>query len=327
MPEPTLHDVGEPADPVDDHRREPGGEELERHRTTHGHGTPRLGHQASRPPRHDLHRTAAGAGDHLPDDRGVTVMEDGHDKPGGRNPTRDDVRPPQERRQVSADLLPAGSGEEEDEGCRRRGERAGPRWREGNLVEKGMADERRGDPLGREPLMLERQRRQDMIDQPAHLLLPPARPRPDLRWAVEDHGDPVPLRAPRQPPVESGEVDEHAGIGTVIEEAPLGAAGEIDEPMDRQDHPQEPHHRQPGHVGNELDPLGGHLRPAEPDALDVGAARLQRSGEEGGVVVAGWLAGREEDAHGRGLRGGRRAKKLRTGKAPVRSISSPTPPP
>ena len=92
--EPALNDVGKPADPVNDHRREPGGEELERHRATHGHGTTCLGHQASRLPGHDLHRAPPCACDHLPDNLGVAVMEDGHDEPGARHPAGDSFSSP-----------------------------------------------------------------------------------------------------------------------------------------------------------------------------------------------------------------------------------------
>ena len=139
--------------------------------------------------------------------------------------------------------------------------------------------------------MLKGQGREDVIDEPAHLRGPPAGPGPDLRRAVEDHRDAVPFGPPGEPPVETRKVDEHADVGRAVEEAPLGLPRKIDEPMDREDHPQEPHHRQPREVGHE--PAAGRLHgwPAEPDTLDARHPRAELPHEQCRVMIARGLTG------------------------------------
>jgi hypothetical protein len=110
------------------------------------------------------------------------------------------------------------------------------------VVEEGMAHERALDTLGDEPIVLEGERGEHVVDEPSHLPLPPACPRPDLGRAIEHDRDAVAFRPPRQPPMKAGKVDEHADVGPGVEEAPLGPPGQIDEPVDVEEHPEKPHH-------------------------------------------------------------------------------------
>ena len=180
-----------------------------------------------------------------------------------------------------------------------------------------MAHVRALHPLGREPLVLEGERGEHVVDEPSHLPDPPARPGPDLRRTIKDDRDAVPLRPPGQPPVEPREIDEHTDIGPGVEKAPLRPPGEIDEPVDVEDHPQKPHHGQLREISDERAALGRHARPPEPDALNVGPPRTDRAHEQRRMMVARRLAGREEDAH----------EKLREARRPRRSISTSSDPP
>ena len=53
----------------------------------------------------------------------------------------------------------------------------------------------------------------------------------------------------------------------------------------------EPHHRQPGEVGDELHALGRHVRPTEAGELHVGPPRADRADQERRVMVARGFAG------------------------------------
>ena len=218
-------------------------------------------------------------------------------EPGVGHPLPDCLGRPHERSEHTLDFLAARPREEEDKrpltlvrsGLGRRSK----------VVKKGMADERATNAPVQKPLVLERKRREHVVDEPPHLADPPARPGPDLRRAVVDHGDAVPLRPPGQPPMKAGEVDQHAGIGPGVEEAPLRPPGQVDEAVDVEHDPQNPHHRQPRRVGHDLDPRGRHLLAAEARALGVGTTRPNSAHQQRGMVVARGLAGRDEDAHGR----------------------------
>ena len=109
----------------------------------------------------------------------------------------------------------------------------------------------------------------------------------------------MPLGTPGQPPVEAREIDEHADVGAVVEKAPLSATGEVDEAVEIEDHTEKPHHRQLCQVGDEQASLGGHARPPEADALDVGLSGLDRPHEHRGMMVAGGFTCREKHTHER----------------------------
>jgi hypothetical protein len=97
--------------------------------------------------------------------------------------------------------------------------------------------------------------------------------------------------------VKPREIDEHAHIGPRVEKAPLGPPRKIDEPVDVEDHAQEPHHGQLREVGHERAALRRHARPPEPDALGIGPPRADRAHKQRRMMVARRLAGREKHAH------------------------------
>jgi hypothetical protein len=221
----------------------------------------------------------------------VPVVQGADREAGVRHASPDDGGRLQERAEHTLDLLATGARQEQHE--RLCGGWARHPYREGRveLVEEGMAHQRASDSVGREPIVFEGQRREDVVDESPHLSHPPTRPGPDLRRAVEDDRHAVPLRPPRQPPVEAGKVDEHADVGFRVEKVPLGAAGQVDEPVDVEDRPQEPHDGQLRQVGDEFDALGRHVRAAEAGELDVGSTFPDRANEQRRVMVARRLAG------------------------------------
>ena len=108
----------------------------------------------------------------------------------------------------------------------------------------------------------------------------------------------MPLGTPGQPPVEAGEIDEHADVGTGVEKAPLGTTGEVYELVEVEEHTEKPHHRQLRQVGNEAAALSRHARPTEPDTFDVGLPGPDRPHEHGGMMVARGFTRREKHTHG-----------------------------
>lgn len=197
-------------------------------------------------------------------------------EPGIGHAAGDDRRRPKNRAEVALDLLGSRPRKQQHPAVAVAGLRRLVRRVE--LIEEWVSDERARHAAGDEPVVLERQRGKHPIDEPPHLADPPVGPGPNLRRAVEDDGNPVPLRPPGEPPVKAGKVDEHADVRPGVEKAPLGPPGEIDEAMDVEDHPQEPHHGQLGHVGHEPAALRLHAGPAEADAFEIGPPRLEGRG-------------------------------------------------
>jgi hypothetical protein len=105
------------------------------------------------------------------------------------------------------------------------------------------------------------------------------------------------LRPPGEPPVKSGEIDEHQNVRPGVEKAPFGPPREFHEAVQAHDHPQEPHHRQRRQVGQQPAAGGLHPGPAEADALDRRVEPPQFPHQSRRMVVARGLAGRKEDAH------------------------------
>ena len=111
-----------------------------------------------------------------------------------------------------------------------------------------------------------------MVDQPPHLLHPPAGPGPDLRRRVIEDRNAVGLGPPGDPPVEARIVDQHDRVGPMMAEIAIGPAGQIPELVQVHQHAGEPHHGQGGQVGVQLAAGRGHLRAAVADGLEARAA-------------------------------------------------------
>ncbi len=104
----------------------------------------------------------------------------------------------------------------------------------------------------------------------AHFFDPPAGPGPNLRRAVIQDRDAVGFGAAGDPPVEAGVVDEHDGVGAMVAEVAIGAAGEIEKLVNVQQDTKNPHDGQGGEVGMQVAAGGGHFGTTVADTFDVG---------------------------------------------------------
>ena len=139
----------------------------------------------------------------------------------------------------------------------------------GNIVKERVADQRGIAPVLAEPRLLKRQAAKDVVHQPTHLPDSPLGPRPDLRRGIIKDRDAVGLGPPGNPPVHSGIVDQHHGVGAVMPEILAGPDDQVPELVQVDQHPGEPHHGQGGQVGMEAAAGSGHVRAAVADRLQT----------------------------------------------------------
>ncbi len=163
-----------------------------------------------------------------------------------------------------------------------------------HFVEERMADERGIAAALAKPRLFERQAAQHVVAQPSHFLGPPRRPGPDLRRSIVEDRDAVDLGPPGDPPIEARIVDQHDGIGPVVAEIAIGAAGQVPELVKIGQDAAEPHDGQFGQIGVEFAADGRHPRTSVADGFQRLVALLQLANEVGGVQVAAGLAGTKE---------------------------------
>ncbi len=115
----------------------------------------------------------------------------------------------------------------------------------GQLVEIGMTDVNRVGNASRViPGRLERKAAQDLIDVLAHLLHPPACPRPDLRrHEIEDRNTPR-LGPAGNPPVQTRIVDQHHRVGPFFAKVAIGHEDQSNERHQVEQDVQKPHDRE-----------------------------------------------------------------------------------
>ena len=104
------------------------------------------------------------------------------------------------------------------------------------------------------------------------------------------------LGPPGDPPVEARVVDQNDGVGAVVAEIAVRAAGQIPELVKIGRDPAEPHDSQFGQVRVQPATGGGHPRPSIANGLEPRASLSQLTNEVRRVQVAAGLAGREEDS-------------------------------
>src|SRR6185437_11004110 len=92
-----------------------------------------------------------------------------------------------------------------------------------------MADVLRRDVALAIPFFLEGQGTQDAIRQAAHFLDAIRQPSPNLRRHEIQYGDAVRPRAPSQPPVKAGIIDEYQGVGALFLKKAIGHAEDAPE--------------------------------------------------------------------------------------------------
>jgi hypothetical protein len=147
------------------------------------------------------------------------------------------------------------------------------------------------------PRLLEWQFAQHVVDEASHFADPPAGPGPELRRAVIKHGNAMCLCPPGDPPVEARVIDQHDRVRPMMAEVAIGAACEVPELVNVQQHASEPHHGQLRQVFVQRAPGSGHPRPTVADKLAFSPSPAQFANEIGAVQVATGLAYGEKDPH------------------------------
>src|SRR5436305_2257767 len=160
-----------------------------------------------------------------------------------------------------------------------------------------MADVACLDASGPVPLLLERQRAEDVVYRATHLLHPPACPGPELRRHEIEDGDAACAGPAGEPPMKAGVVDEDDCIGPSVAEIAVGTEKEPDEDVGVEEDAQEPHHRQPAEWIKQVSAGFFHPFAAEADAFEVRPKSPQFADEIGAVQIAARFARGNEDTH------------------------------
>src|SRR5690606_23775670 len=154
--------------------------------------------------------------------------------------------------------------------------------------------------LGRRPgppqeFLLEWKDHGDPVGMAGELLRPAGMPCPHLGSDVVEAGDTELVRAASKPQVEARIIDRQDQIDLLTLEGTEDPPTQAKEEGESAEHLHEPHYRQVFEVSEELDPFGGHQRPAQPDQSDSRQLLAQRPRQGGTMQISRGLADGEED--------------------------------
>jgi hypothetical protein len=97
--------------------------------------------------------------------------------------------------------------------------------------------------------------------------------------------------------VKAGKVNQDTDVWPLVKKATLSLPGQINEPVNVEQHPQEPHHRQCRHVGNQGAAGLGHLRATQTNTDRLWAASLNGSAQEGRMMITRGFTRRKKYSH------------------------------